>query len=279
MRIVCARYGLRGVRVGEASHPGPPKLVLRGVSQQSTVSDPIAPTLLDALEEDLQMTRVPDDVGVLKFDLTQADSVSSSSSESAVPLRRRRHGIRFSVFSEESEDEGVVTEVDPSSTNPRLPVAGYDRPERSSPASLEDTESIRSGVSSASSEADDLADDEPNTLLPISGSLTSQARGSGLVSLDEVILEDVFSVRARLMATVPKFLRGTYRAAVRVALDGVLAGWEQNDTMLQTRSWKLFLLIPRMFLFRSSRGGLLPRKTIEARVSMFMRGSGRSSSN
>ena len=43
MRIVCARYGLRGVRVGEASHPGPPKLVLRGVSQQSTVSDPIDP--------------------------------------------------------------------------------------------------------------------------------------------------------------------------------------------------------------------------------------------
>ena len=98
------------------------------------------------------------------------------------------------MFSEESEDEGAVTEVDPSSTNPRLPVEG------SSPASLEDTESIKSGVSSASSEADDLVDDEPNTLLPISGSLTSQARGLGLVSLDEVILEDVFSVRARLMA-------------------------------------------------------------------------------
>ena len=248
MRI-CARYGLRGVRVGEASHPGPPKLVLRGVSQQSMVSDPIDPTLLDALEEDLQKTRVPDDVGVLKFDLTQADSVSSSSSESAVP-RRRRHGNRFSVFMEESEEEGaVLTEVDPSSTNRRLPVAGFDRREGSSPASLEDTESIRSGVSSASSEPDDLADDEPNTLLPITGSLTSQAGGSGLVSLDEVIVEDVFSVRARLMATVPKFLREAYRAAVRVALDGVLAGWEQNDTMLQIRSWKLFLLIPRMFLF------------------------------
>ena len=144
---------------------------------------------------------------------------------------------------------------------PSRPVAGFDRhpEEGSSPASLEDTESIRSGVSSASSEADDHADDEPNTLLPITGSLTSQAGGLGLVSLDEVILEDVFSVRARLMATVPKFLRGAYRAAVRVALDGVLAGWEQNDTMLQIRSWKLFLLIPRMFLFRSSKGGLLPR--------------------
>ena len=26
-----ARYGLRGVRIGEAAHPGPPKLILRGV--------------------------------------------------------------------------------------------------------------------------------------------------------------------------------------------------------------------------------------------------------
>ena len=50
------------------------------------------------------MTRVPDDVGVLQFDLTEADSVSSSSSESAVPLRRLRHGNRFSVFSEDSGD-------------------------------------------------------------------------------------------------------------------------------------------------------------------------------
>ena len=41
---------------GEASHPGPLKLVLRGVSQQNMVSDAsdVDPTLLDALEEDLQ---------------------------------------------------------------------------------------------------------------------------------------------------------------------------------------------------------------------------------
>ena len=165
-----------------------------GVSQQSMVSDPngIDATLLDALEEDLQETQVSDDVRVLKFDLTQADSVSSSSSESAVP-RRRRHGNRFSVFMEESEEEGLVLiEVDPSSMKPSRPVAGFDRhpEEGSSHASLDDTESSRSGVSSASSEADDHADDEP-THLPITGFLTSQVGGLGLVSLDEVILEDV----------------------------------------------------------------------------------------
>ena len=89
------------------------------------------------------------------------------------------------------------------------------------------------------------------------GSLSSQA--GGLVSLDEVILENVFSVRARLMA-------------VRFALDGVVAGWVQNDTMLQIRSWQLFLLVTRMFLLRSSRGRLLHRKPTETRVSLFARG-------
>ena len=27
--VICSRYGLRGVRIGEASHPGPPRLVIR----------------------------------------------------------------------------------------------------------------------------------------------------------------------------------------------------------------------------------------------------------
>ena len=88
MRIVRARIGLRGVRWGEEGHPGPLKLVLRGVSQQNMVSDAsgVDPTLLDALEKGFQETQVdgqepmrsPSE-GVLKFNLTQADSASSSS--------------------------------------------------------------------------------------------------------------------------------------------------------------------------------------------------------
>ena len=45
----------RGVRLGEANHPGANKLVLHGVSPQNMVSDAsgVDPTLLDALEEEL----------------------------------------------------------------------------------------------------------------------------------------------------------------------------------------------------------------------------------
>ena len=60
VRIIRARYGLRGVRLGEASHPGPPRLFLREVHRQDVVRDTgdVDPTLLDALEVDLQETQV-----------------------------------------------------------------------------------------------------------------------------------------------------------------------------------------------------------------------------
>ena len=48
------------VRLGEASHAGPPRLFLRAVSRQDVVRDAgdVDPTLLDALEVDLQETQV-----------------------------------------------------------------------------------------------------------------------------------------------------------------------------------------------------------------------------
>ena len=51
---------LGGVRLGEASHAGPPRLFLRAVSCQDVVRDAgdVDPTLLDALEVDLQETQV-----------------------------------------------------------------------------------------------------------------------------------------------------------------------------------------------------------------------------
>ena len=41
---------------------------------------------------------------------------------------------------------------------------------------------------------------------------------------------------------------------------------------MQIREWKLFFLLPRMFLYRPSRGGQVPKKTLSARVDLFQRG-------
>ena len=81
--------------------------------------------------------------------------------------------------------------------------------------------------------------------------------------LDDCNLESVFEGRAHTMKTIPFFLRGGFRAAVRLSLEEVVSG---------ERGWKLFFLLPRMLLSRPCRGGLVPRKKLETRFQKFFAG-------
>ena len=80
--------------------------------------------------------------------------------------------------------------------------------------------------------------------------------------LDGVDVPAMFARRGVVMQNVPRFLRGAFRNAVRVALDDIKAGWFGNDEMRQERGWKLFLLIPRMLLHRQPRGGTIAREKL-----------------
>ena len=62
------------------------------------------------------------------------------------------------------------------------------------------------------------------------------------------------------MLQLPRFLWGSFRVALKVVLEEVLSGQSRRDIAQQERGWKLFLLLPRMLLHRSPRGGpnLLP---------------------
>ena len=42
--------------------------------------------------------------------------------------------------------------------------------------------------------------------------------------------------------------------------------------MMQIRGWKLFFLVPRLLLFRPSRGGSVPKKQLKDRVALFQNG-------
>ena len=66
---------------------------------------------------------------------------------------------------------------------------------------------------------------------------------------------EVFAQRARVMQSVPWVIRGAFRAAVKVAMQEILAGTEANSEVRAARGWKLLLLLPRMILFRPPRGG------------------------
>ena len=75
-------------------------------------------------------------------------------------------------------------------------------------------------------------------------------RRAGFVSLEAVVMEEEFDERACVMKSVPRFLRGPYRIAMRVALEEI----ESADDTRRELGWKLFLLLPRLLLHRSPPG-------------------------
>ena len=71
----------------------------------------------------------------------------------------------------------------------------------------------------------------------------------------------------------PKLFRrsyGAYRSAMRVALTEHQRAGE--DATRRTRAWKLFLLIPRLLLFRPAHGGLLPKGQLQEQFNRFIQG-------
>ena len=72
------------------------------------------------------------------------------------------------------------------------------------------------------------------------------AKRRGFEPLDGVNLVEEFDERACLMKTVPRFLKGPYRIALRTVLEEI----NVEDLGQQERWWKLFLLLPRFLLHR-----------------------------
>ena len=86
-------------------------------------------------------------------------------------------------------------------------------------------------------------------------------------SLDDVNLVHVCSHRAVVMQNIPRCIRGPY--ALRKALEEMIV---RGDEVRRERGWKLFLLLPRLLLFRHARGGLISKKKLEERLVDFVQG-------
>ena len=56
----------------------------------------------------------------------------------------------------------------------------------------------------------------------------------------------------RSESSVPFCLQGAFRGAMKVSLQAVCRGYEQHSDLHVTRGWKLFMLFPRLLLFRQS---------------------------
>ena len=74
------------------------------------------------------------------------------------------------------------------------------------------------------------------------------------------------------MRSVPRVLQGPYTAAVRLSLQEASQAQQDGDQARLSRAWKLFLLLPRMLLWRPPRGGLVPKRHLESRLRLFVAG-------
>ena len=70
----------------------------------------------------------------------------------------------------------------------------------------------------------------------------------------------------------PAFLRGAYKSAMRLALQEIVSGMELQNQLRISRGWKLFILFPRILLFRPGRGGKLPKNELLDRLRKFANG-------
>ena len=72
------------------------------------------------------------------------------------------------------------------------------------------------------------------------------------------------------MRSVPRFLQGPFRNAMKMVLEEIMASIEDVRV---TRGWKVFLMLPRMLLHRPPGGGVISREKLVARFEAFTQGS------
>ena len=75
-----------------------------------------------------------------------------------------------------------------------------------------------------------------------------------------------------MLKSPPTFLKGAFRSCMRMALQEAERGRAEHNEVRSVRAWKLFLLLPRLVLYRSSRGGIISKKTLQERFHQFARG-------
>ena len=74
------------------------------------------------------------------------------------------------------------------------------------------------------------------------------------------------------MRSVPQVMKGAYLATMRISMEEVFRSKRVHDVEAEVRAWKLFLLFPRMLLFRPARGGKVSKGHLMERLDLFSSG-------
>ena len=108
--------------------------------------------------------------------------------------------------------------------------------------------------------------------IPVADVNPTRVLREALRSLDGVDVMPLIRCRAVVMRSPPAFVRGAYKSILRFALQEASEANAAHNEQRLCRAWKLFLLVPRMLLFRSARGGLIPKNQLRGRFDRFARG-------
>ena len=68
-----------------------------------------------------------------------------------------------------------------------------------------------------------------------------------------------FQERASVVKSIPRFLRGPFRIAMRCAIEEIMVGVRSQNVDHEENGWRFFLLLPRMLLHKPARGGGIPK--------------------
>ena len=182
MKVRGAPYGFRGVRVGEAKHPGPSRKRKTRVFRMQSESDSDHP-----------------------LTVAVRSSVLSSGAECDDDHRRTESLLAEHPRIGQEVLPTVSRETQGTSTRPRrrlVLVSAHN-------ASNCESDSGRSGASEADADKSDPESEEEVLVEPVNVNMRARAVTSGFESLDVVDLTDVFQFKASIMQSVPKFLHAT----------------------------------------------------------------------
>ena len=205
--VIGSRYGLRGVRLGEARNPGPPK-ILRRPSVRSNIFE-----ILSSAEEQVEVpSTVPASEGAVRVARRRSLVILS---DSILVAHRVLQSTIPDAGSEDAQHHisgiPVVSDIEDPTTDDTVSVVGGAHVGEKASVFSEDFESVAGDVAPSEVESDPtpLEDVNPNRVLR-----------EAMSSLDEVDGMVLLRRRAVVLRSLPRFMRGVLQIRAQVRPPG-----------------------------------------------------------
>ena len=228
--------------MGEASNPGLVAKRRRRVVASDTEIDPES-TMLDDLEESqVAGSVVRPSRSSRRLVLIGGSQDTTVVAPSNVDLHPGPEVVVVSDGSSVAEDEeehSPAVRVSMCEGGPGTRCVGV-----AVPASVDDgfsdTESVDSDPDRADVLEGSVASGDEEVEVPVGEMVrpSAAAQRAGFVLLDHWDLGETFAQRGCLMRSVPRFLWGSFRVAMKVALEEIMAGVSRRSEIQQVRGWK-----------------------------------------